>query len=207
MCLSFYVCFLLALNMLPTEGVSISLDTMIRTEGIFTKFVRALLDLLIKDFPEDKLDRYCRVLYRHLRQFPYSYAHTLAKLLRRLSRMYRPDIKDELRQYRKDLDQELVFRKQFLDNMNQVFNLKEAIQFNKYIAEMRRYGKGEKTFIDEETSKMLNTIIYTVTKIARTDPRELERKLKKAIKEYFRLNKQNKKEVEEDIYIDHKTKI
>ncbi|KAL0820200.1 hypothetical protein ABMA28_006124 [Loxostege sticticalis] len=98
--------------------------------------------------------------------------------------MYRDELHAELVSYRKELDKPSMLRTEFLEAMNSLFTLKEKLQFNDYLFDLRDYGNEDIIRIDEETKKLLNMIVESVDKLSKNDRKELERKLRKAIKDY-----------------------
>lgn len=157
----------------------------IRSEGIFERFLRNLLETLIDHFPIGKLARYIRVLTEKLGRMRNKYSQRLSKHLRHLSKMYRDEIRSELLEYKNDLFRKSPHRVEFLNAMNDVFTLEQNLRFDDYIYDLRNYGTRDKLFIDEETSNLLNVIIAgTILKLSVKQQREIIRKLRRAVKEY-----------------------
>lgn len=157
----------------------------LRGEGIFVRFLRNILDLLSTTFPERKLIRYCRVLNKELDKLEFKHTKQLAKHFRHLSRMYREVVRDTMVQYRQALNEALPFRTEFLEAMNEIFTLKENLQFSDYIYDLKDYGNEDKPFIEDETSKLLNDVILgAIRKLSSRDQKILAKKMKNAISEF-----------------------
>lgn len=168
------------------EDVHVSRQfTIQQNNGIFVRFLMNSMDLLLKTFSERKLIRYCRILSRELDKMEFEYTRQLAKILRRLSRTYRDNIKEEITLYRDALDTQSRLRSEFLKAMDQVFTQKESMQFNDYVHDLKDYGNEDKLFIHEETGKNLNDVIVgSIFKLSARDQTDLRKKMKKAIREF-----------------------
>ncbi|CAH0713157.1 unnamed protein product, partial [Brenthis ino] len=165
-------------NMKKTSGL--------RTDGIFESFLRRLLELLTTSFPERKLPKYCRILSHHTYDVEYKYAQRLAKHIKYMSQMYPEDIKKELVYYKQALDTKRPHRIAFLDAINTAFTLREYIIFDDYVYELQNYGTNDKLYMDEDTEKLINNVILgSILKLSARDRKDLERKLKFAIKEFL----------------------
>lgn len=163
-----------------------NLKPILRNTGIFVDFLAKLLDLLSStSFPVKKLKKYCKVMHRALRYIGYRFTKKLSRHFKDLSLMYGDEIKVVMQKHRRELHKNLLHRTEFLEAMNEVFNLQDNLQFNDYILDVRDYGNEDKLFIHEETSKIINNVILNkIYKLSGKEQNQLEKKLKKAIKEY-----------------------
>lgn len=168
----------------PNETVIVQ-ETNLTSEGIFVRFLSNLLELLTTIFPEKKLPKYCRTVGRYVNQLDYRYAKKLAKHLRQMSRMHRDELKSELIIYKEELLKRKPCQSDFLEAMNNIFTLQEHIRFDDYIYELKNYGKDDILFIDKETEKIVNDVIMkSIKRQSSKDRSELQKKLKKAVKEF-----------------------
>lgn len=168
----------------PNEAVLVQ-ETNLRSEGIFVRFLSNLLELLTTIFPEKKLPKYCRTVGRYVNQLDYRYAKKLAKILRQMSRMHRDELKSELIIYKEELLKRKPCQSDFLEAMNNIFTLQEHIRFDDYIYELMNYGNDDILFIDKETEKIVNDVIMkSIMRQSSKDRSELQKKLKKAVKEF-----------------------
>lgn len=168
----------------PNETVIVQ-ETNLTSEGIFVRFLSNLLELLTTIFPEKKLPKYCRTVGRYVNQLDYRYAKKLAKHLRQMSRMHRDELKSELIIYKEELLKRKPCQSDFLEAMNNIFTLQEHIRFDDYIYELKNYGKDDILFIEKETEKIVNDVIMkSIMRQSSKDRSELQKKLKKAVKEF-----------------------
>lgn len=158
-----------------------------RYEGIFERFIRKTLDVLINDVRGKKLKRYCRYLHRELRTMGFKYTNRLSKIFKDLSKDDSDDIKQEFIEYRKEVDKKLPHRIEFFKAINEVFNLQQNVVFEDYLYELRNYGNGDRLAEDlhKLTHKILHGIILnSIIKLRYKDQKELEKKLRRAVREY-----------------------
>lgn len=168
----------------PNETVIVQ-ETNLTSEGIFVRFLSNLLELLTTIFSEKKLPKYCRTVGRYVNQLDYRYAKKLAKHLRQMSRMHRDELKSELIIYKEELLKRKPCQSDFLEAMNNIFTLQEHIRFDDYIYELKNYGKDYILFIEKETEKIVNDVIMkSIMRQSSKDRSELQKKLKKAVKEF-----------------------
>lgn len=156
----------------------------LRSEGIFERFIRRLLDLLTTSFPEKRLPKYCRILSRHIYKLNYKYAKRLAKHLKHMSQMYQEDVKSELLLYNQLLEKKRPNRTAFFDAINTAFTLQQYMQFEDYVYELKNYGSDDKLFIDEDTEKVLQIIMGSILQLSASDRKDIVIKLRHAIKEF-----------------------
>ena len=155
----------------------------LRIEGIFERFIRRLLELLTTSFPEGRLPKYCRILSRHVTKLEYKYAKRLGKHLKYMSQMYSEDVKKELLLYKKILDENRPHSTAFFDAINVAFTLQQHMLFEDYVYELKNYGSKDKLYIDEDTEKLLEIILGSILKLSARDRKDIERKLRYAVKE------------------------
>lgn len=155
----------------------------LRTEGIFERFIRRLLELLTTSFPEGRLPKYCRILSRHVLKLEYKYAKRLGKHLKYMSQMYPEDVKEKLLLYNKFLEENRPHTTAFFDAINFAFTLQQHMLFEDYVYELKNYGSKDKLYIDEDTEKLLDTILGNILKLSARDRKDIERKLRYAVKE------------------------
>lgn len=158
-----------------------------RNEGIFERFIKQALDVLISDVKRKKLQRYCRYLHRELRTLDYKYTEKLSEIFRELSKDDYQDIQNQLHHYRQEIDKPLPHRIEFFKAINDVFNLQHNILFEDYLYELRNYGTDDR--LAEDLQQLNNKIIRgvilnNILKLNYKDQRELERKLRRAVREY-----------------------
>lgn len=168
----------------PNETVIVQ-ETNLTSGGILVRFLSNLLELLTTIFPEKKLPKYCRTVGRYVNQLDYRYAKKLAKHLRQMSRMHRDELKSELIIYKEELLKRKPCQSDFLEAMNNIFTLQEHIRFDDYIYELKNYGNDDILFIEKETEKIVNDVIMkSIMRQSSKDRSELQKKLKKAVKEF-----------------------
>lgn len=154
-------------------------------DGIFEKFVREYLQLL-KGITGSKVRKYCRTVERHLRDAGYQYTRRLARLFKNWAE-FDESIAGDIEKYLQEFDNKLPHRTAFFEAMNHVFTLQQAVLFDDYIYDLTNYGNERKLDMDSETRKLIkDVIIYNIEVLSRSEKRDLEKKLKKAIKEYKR---------------------
>ncbi|CAG9563821.1 unnamed protein product [Danaus chrysippus] len=159
----------------------------VRSEGIFENFIRSLLDLLTTTFPEKRLSKFCRTLYKYISKIENKYARRFARHIRYISKMYREDLKNEFRLYREEFSKPKEHKTDFIKAMDATFTLKEHILFQDYISDLKDYGTDDKLFIDNETDKVINYVIMDrIWKSSARDRDYLEKMLRLAIDEYRR---------------------
>ncbi|CAH2089758.1 unnamed protein product [Euphydryas editha] len=157
----------------------------LRSKGIFETFLHNLLDLLTTQFPGKKLPRYCRILSSSIYSIENKYAQRFAKHFKYMSRMYPEDLKKELLFYKDELNKRRPRRVEFLNAMNSLFTLQEYVLFDDYVYEVRNYGTDNKLFIDDETDKIVEGVIMgRIMELSSRDREDLQRKLRKAVKEF-----------------------
>lgn len=157
----------------------------LRSEGIFERFLRNYLHMLSRGLTGKQLIKYCRMVSKELKKMEFTYTERLSKHYRRLSRMYREDLESEMEQYRKQLEEKLPHRQNFLQAMNEVFTLQQNLRFDDYNHDLLDFANGHKLSMQEETRKLLNDVIVnSIDKLSNRDQRILEKKLRLAIKEY-----------------------
>lgn len=156
------------------------------SEGIFDRFLRNYLDVLSTAFTGKELKRYCSIMHKELYKMEFTYTKRLAKHFRRLSKMHRDNVVDELTQYRRDFDEKLPRQQEFFIAINGAFTLQHNLQFDDYVHALLEFGRGHLLFItiQENTRKILNMILNCIDKMGERERRDLEKIMKKAVKEY-----------------------
>ncbi|PZC83077.1 hypothetical protein B5X24_HaOG208550 [Helicoverpa armigera] len=160
----------------------------IKSEGIFESFVRNYLDNLSTAFTGKQLIKYCKMMCSELKKMEFTYTEKLAKQFRYLSKMDDDEeLLEEMAKYRREYDENMPKRQLFLQAMNEVFTLQHNLQFDDYIHEMLDLANRHILTIKKQTRKLLDMIVDCVDKLGDRDKRDLERKMRAAIKEYKEL--------------------
>ncbi|KAJ2948355.1 hypothetical protein O0L34_g7594 [Tuta absoluta] len=135
--------------------------------------------------PEKKLSQFTKTLYKNVNELDYKYTKKLAKRLNKISRMHRDEIRDEYQEFLDMLNAKNEPKKQeFLEEMDEVFTRFHEGRFQDYIEDMEEFGRGVKLDLKEETRKLIHDVIHnTIIGRGRHILKELERKLKSALKE------------------------
>ncbi|CAK1553031.1 unnamed protein product [Leptosia nina] len=173
------------INTTYDNSLDVTNQNIARSKSIFETFLKQLVDILIADFAEKKLRRYCRILYEQLRYSEYRYGRKFAKHFKHLSRMYHDELLEELEFYRRELDKSMQHRTEFFEAINEAFTLQQEILFADYLYDLRDYGKEDKLFIHEETRKLIkNVIIESILKLSAKSQNDIATKLRRALKEF-----------------------
>lgn len=170
-------------NVSPVTNIITS--NIARSKVIFETFLKKILDLMITDFPESKLKKYCRIVYKQLRFSEYRDVRKIAKHFKYLSRMYQDDLLKELEFYRRELDKTTEHRAAFFEAINEAFTLREHMLFSDYLYDLRNYGTEDKLYIHEETKKLINNVIIeNILKLSAKTQNDVVKKFRKALKEF-----------------------
>uniref|UniRef100_A0A2A4JT35 Uncharacterized protein n=1 Tax=Heliothis virescens TaxID=7102 RepID=A0A2A4JT35_HELVI len=94
------------------------------------------------------------------------------------------DLMEEVARYRRDYDKKTPKRQQFLQAMDEVFTLQQNVIFVDYLNDMLDLANGHILAIKDQTRKLLDVIVDCMDKLGQKEERDLERKLRAAIKEY-----------------------
>lgn len=177
------MCFL-SLNIVDESNSRIV--AVLRSEGIFDRFLQNYLDILSTAFTGKELVRYCRMMSRELNKMEFRYTERLAKHFKRLSKKHRDEIVDEMAEYRREYDEKTPTQLEFYDAINQAFTLQHNLKFVDYIHSLLAFGKGDLLFvsIQELSRNILQMIVNCIEKMGQKELKDLEKKLKRAIKEY-----------------------
>lgn len=157
-----------------------------RTKTIFENFIEHYLNMLSTALSGKELIRYCRMMKKELKKMEYRYTEQLAKHFKYLSKMHRDDIVEEMVKHRREYDEQLPMRQEFFETLRDAFTLQHKLQFDDYIHDLLAFGKGDLLFqtIQAQTRKLLDMIVNCVHKLGPKEPRNVEKALKLAIKEY-----------------------
>lgn len=155
------------------------------SEGIFERFVRNYLFMLATAFVPKKLIKYLRIVEKELKKMEFTYTEKLAKQFRSVIKLDRDDALELMGTYQEEYNTRSEVIQEFLNAMNEVFTMQQNQQFDNYILDLKDYASGYKLSMREETKKLLkDVIVNNIDKISEHDKRDLERKLRHAIKDY-----------------------
>lgn len=155
------------------------------SEGIFERFVRNYIFMLSTAFFPKDLIKYLRIVEKELRKMEFTYTEKLANKFKSVIKMDRDEALELIASYQEEYDGRSEVIQEFLEAMNEVFTMQQNQQFDDYIQDLKEYASSLKLTIRDETRKLLNDVIVNnIDKLSEHDKRELERKLRHAIKDY-----------------------
>lgn len=154
-------------------------------QGTFDLFLKKFL-FLLSGGEEKAVKEICKIFQKYLKSMGYRrYTRKLAKLFKKLSHKDQDEIMSELQEYRDALENKTDKLIAFFKAINAAFTLQQRIRFDDYLNDMENYIRGDKRLINEETRKLLNDVILkSILGLSKRDRIDLEKKLKKMIKEH-----------------------
>lgn len=158
------------------------------TRGIFEIFLMNWLKLLTwKNIKIRKLREYCRTLEEELCHMDYKWTAKLSDYFKSLSKLDAHNIQEEFKSYKDDFENNTSRRRrEFFYAIERAFNAQQAGQFMDYIYELKDWLQNRKNYIADETYNLIKNIIIRniQKKLSVREQIELERNLKRAVREY-----------------------